>query len=868
MSTDVTAAWLAEQADVSLQRLLPRLREAFHTAAPADWLAFERRLTAHFPRLFRLLHHLYGSHYDFFYHLEQILLSAASLSLARPAELKALDAEREAQPDWFQSEQMLGGVCYVDLFAGNLAGIRAKLPYFRELGLTYLHLMPLFASPAGENDGGYAVSSYRDVNPALGTMAELSELAAELRREGISLVLDFILNHTSDEHRWAQAALAGDPVYQGYYYMFPDRAMPDAYEKTLREIFPGVRPGSFTYRPEIGKWVWTTFYSFQWDLNYRNPAVFRAMMEEMLSLANAGVEVLRYDALAFIWKELGTPCESLPEAHMLVQAFNALTRIAAPALLFKSEAIVHPDEVAQYISPDECQISYNPLLMALQWEALATREVKLLRHSLAGRFHIHPGCAWVNYVRSHDDIGWTFDDGDAAQVGVNGFDHRRFLNAFYTGRFPGSFARGLPFQENPRTGDARISGTCASLAGLGEGAARGRRGGGRWPSPHPAHVWHRASIGGIPLIYLGDEIGTLNDYSYRSNPAKASDSRCSPPRDQLHQLALREEPDTIEGRVYGRLRHDPDAQTLPRWRQRDRDHRCGQPHVFGYRRRHGRTRRSSWRTSASAARPLRQTSSVRRAWAEFRDLVGGDTLELTRRDAGVVPVDVAGVERGGVPLWGLRQAGLAQKPCAVTSPTQTRTDSGFSESCGRSGFCCRTASIEDGSSKGSLPAGCAWPKRRRAPRHRSRRSPPADCGPPQHFRDDRGPVQVDDYDCRRRVEQRQDLLLRLALEVQVTVMEAAGHRVARLHRIPGRVQADDCQLGLRGVGTTSAYCPRPAHPGSARTLGRPVTGRICSSFFNSVIARRFARQHRLPSHRVKQHFTHPTRIHERVVKQA
>ncbi len=635
MSTDVTAAWLAEQADVSLQRLLPRLREAFRTAAPADWLAFERRLTAHFPRLFRLLHHLYGSHYDFFYHLEQILLSAASLSLARPAELKALDAEREAQPDWFQSEQMLGGVCYVDLFAGNLAGIRAKLPYFRELGLTYLHLMPLFASPAGENDGGYAVSSYRDVNPALGTMAELSELAAELRREGISLVLDFILNHTSDEHRWAQAALAGDPVYQGYYYMFPDRAMPDAYEKTLREIFPGVRPGSFTYRPEIGKWVWTTFYSFQWDLNYRNPAVFRAMMEEMLSLANAGVEVLRYDALAFIWKELGTPCESLPEAHMLVQAFNALTRIAAPALLFKSEAIVHPDEVAQYISPDECQISYNPLLMALQWEALATREVKLLRHSLAGRFRIHPGCAWVNYVRSHDDIGWTFDDGDAAQVGINGFDHRRFLNAFYTGRFPGSFARGLPFQENPRTGDARISGTCASLAGLEkalreEGEAEVELAVRRILLMYGIAL----SIGGIPLIYLGDEIGTLNDYSYRSNPAKASDSRwVHRPATNWDQLALRDEPDTIEGRVYGRLRHM--IQTRKHCPALAGNETAiidaGNPHVFGYRRRHGADQalvlaNFSQRGQTIAANVIRTQG----LGYEFRDLVGGDTLELTR----------------------------------------------------------------------------------------------------------------------------------------------------------------------------------------------------------------------------------------------
>ncbi len=450
---------------------------------------------------------IYGDQYDFFYHLERILTTAAEMWLARSAELKALDAAREGDNRWFQSQQMLGGVCYADLFAGNLAGIRAKLPYFRELGLTYLHLMPLFKAPMPENDGGYAVSSYREVNPALGTMAELSALAGELRQQGISLVVDFVFNHTSDEHDWARRALAGEPEYQDYYFMFPDRTMPDAYEKTLREIFPEVRHGSFTYRPDADpghRWVWTTFNSYQWDLNYANPAVFRAMLEEMLSLANAGIEVLRFDAVAFIWKQMGTSCENLPEAHLLIQAFNALARIAAPALLFKSEAIVHPDEVAKYISPGECQLSYNPLLMALLWESLATREVKLLQHSMRERFKIDSACAWVNYVRCHDDIGWTFDDGNAAQVGINGFGHRQFLNAFYTGRFPGSFARGLPFQENPRTGDCRISGTCASLAGLEQALHAGldRRGRSGHPSHladpqrHPLHRRHPADLPG------------------------------------------------------------------------------------------------------------------------------------------------------------------------------------------------------------------------------------------------------------------------------------------------------------------------------------------------------------------------------------
>src|SRR5512136_418241 len=319
--------------------------------------------------------------------------------LTRPAELKALDAEREANPHWFQSNQMVGGVCYVDLFAGDLNGLRAKIPYFKEMGLTYLHLMPLFAAPPGENDGGYAISSYRDVNPALGTMEQLAELAAELRQNGISLVVDFVFNHTSNEHAWARRAQAGDREYQEYYMMFPDRQMPNAYEKTLREIFPDEHPGAFTYFPEIGKWVWTTFHSYQWDLNYHNPTVFIRMAEEMLFLANQGVEVLRLDAVAFIWKELGTNCENLPKAHLLIQAFNAVARISAPGLFFKSEAIVHPDEVVKYIRPDECQLSYNPLLMALLWNSLATRETRLLAHSMRSRFKIRPGCTWVNYVR-------------------------------------------------------------------------------------------------------------------------------------------------------------------------------------------------------------------------------------------------------------------------------------------------------------------------------------------------------------------------------------------------------------------------------------------------------------------------------------
>jgi amylosucrase len=511
----------AYQAERTLARLQPRLRALF--ADEKLYATFSQRLGQHFPDLFELLVGLYGGQYDFFYWLEQILTTTAQAFLARPNNLRKLDTARPQ--NWFQAETMVGGIVYVDLYAGNLRALRDRVPYFKELGLTYLHLMPLFACPEKESDGGYAVSSFRHVNPALGTMEELAALADSLRAEGISLVLDFVFNHTSDEHDWALKAKAGSRDHQHYYLMFDDRALPDAYERSLREIFPDQAPGNFTYNAQLRKWVWTTFNNFQWDLNYANPALFNQMLEEMLFLANQGVEVLRLDAVAFIWKQMGTTCENLPPAHQIIAAYNLLTRIATPALIFKSEAIVHPDEVAKYIGR-ECQISYNPTLMVLLWEALATRDVKLLRHSMAKRFALPANTAWVNYVRCHDDIGWSFADEDAAEIGIQGSDHRHFLNKFYTGRFDGSFARGLPFNYNPKTGDMRICGTLASLAGLEKAQAENN-----------AEELQRAlsrilliqgltiATGGIPLLYMGDELGMLNDYSYRQAPGKANDSR-------------------------------------------------------------------------------------------------------------------------------------------------------------------------------------------------------------------------------------------------------------------------------------------------------------------------------------------------------
>lgn len=572
----------------TLDRLLPRLQPK--ASSQAEWQAFTENLDQQFPRLFGLLHGLYGNQYDFFYHLESILETLFTAFQERPKVLRSQDKKRQNDPHWFKSEQMLGAACYVDLFAGDLKALREKIPYFKELGLSYLHLMPLFKAPEANSDGGYAVSDYRQVNPSLGTMADLKRLGSALRKEGIVMVLDFVFNHTSDEHEWAIKAQQGEQEYLDYYFCFDSKGDLAPYEPYLREIFPEIRQGCFTWREDMNKWVWTTFNSFQWDLNYRNPAVFNAMLGELLYLANAGADILRFDALAFVWKEKGTVCENLPQAHELIQAFNAASRIAAPGLLFKSEAIVHPDDVVRYIDTNECQLSYNPLLMAMLWNSLATRDVTLMTQSLQARFPIPSDTAWVNYIRCHDDIGWTFDDTIAWRLGINPDDHRRFLNRFYTGQFEGSFARGVPFQENKTTGDCRVAGQLASLTGL-EKAIEDQDDDEISRSIHRILMLHAIifSIGGLPVMYMGDELGLLNDYHYLQDVDKQNDSRWVN-RVAVNEadMAMRHQSDTPNGRVYAGL------QKLIRLRQSQpllgdaHTHiiDTGNPHVFGFTRTH------------------------------------------------------------------------------------------------------------------------------------------------------------------------------------------------------------------------------------------------------------------------------------------
>ncbi len=523
---------------------------------------FNERLTVFGPIAVDHLLTLYGARPDVADHLAAIFATMLEGQAQRPPRLLARDTTRGADEPWYLTTSVTGAWAYVDRFSGTLAGLHQRLDYLEELGVDYLHLMPLFARPAGPNDGGYAVSSFRRVHPPLGTMSELRRVATALHRRGMTLALDLVFNHTADDHTWAQGAKSGDPDDLACYLTFETEAETEEYQEHLRQIFPDEKPGSFVYVPELERWVWSTFHNYQWDLDYRNPEVFRRMLSETLYLANVGVDVLRLDAVPFIWKEPGTSCENLPEVHIIIRALNALVRIATPAMIFKSEAIVHPDEVRSYLGTEErggreCELSYHPLLMVEGWEALATGHTHLLRRSMEKRFATPAGTAWINYVRSHDDVGWGFADEDAADVGIDGYWHREFLNRFYTGEAPGSFARGVPFQVNPATGDARISGTTASLAGLERALVRNddreielaiRR----------ILLLYGLAVGtpGIPLLNLGDELGTLNDLSYVYDPERKADSRwIHRPFFDWRRAGLRDMPGSVEARIFGSMAH-------------------------------------------------------------------------------------------------------------------------------------------------------------------------------------------------------------------------------------------------------------------------------------------------------------------------
>ena len=453
----------------------------------------------------------------------RVVALAARAFAERDDDLHALDLRRTLAPDWFQRPEAVGYAAYVDRFAGTLRGVADRASYLERLGVTYLHLLPLLKPRPGDNDGGYAVMDYRSVREDLGTMEDLRDLTGELRAHGISLCLDLVLNHVAAEHDWAVRARAGDQRYRDYFHVHPDRSVPDAYEASLPEVFPDFAPGNFTWDDALDGWVWTTFNTWQWDVNWANPDVFCEYADIVLNFANHGVEAIRLDAIAFIWKRLGTSCQNQPEVHALTQALRTVTRLACPATIFKAEAIVGPRDLVQYLGKERhhgkvSDLAYHNGLMVQVWSMLAAGDVRLATEALQRLDPIPSSTAWISYARCHDDIGWAIDDEDAGAVGLNGFEHRSFLADFYSGEFPGSWARGLVFQHNPATGDRRISGTLASLAGL------------QCDDPHAVRrilLAHAIILGwgGLPVLWMGDEIGLLNDPGWADDPAHADDNR-------------------------------------------------------------------------------------------------------------------------------------------------------------------------------------------------------------------------------------------------------------------------------------------------------------------------------------------------------
>jgi amylosucrase len=559
--------------------------------------AFDARLELVRPDLVEALTAVYGDRVDVASFADELVADALAALRDRPLPLRVLDRRREVDPGWFLRQDKIGYVCYADRFAGTLQGVQERLDYLDELGVGYLHLMPLLRPREGENDGGYAVADYDAVDPRLGTMQELEKLAEQLHERDIALCVDLVLNHTAREHEWAVRAAAGDPAYRDFYWFFADRTEPDAYERTLPEVFPDMAPGSFT-QLDSGEWVWTTFHEFQWDLNWSNPRVFRAMLGVLLTLANRGVDVLRLDAAPFLWKRLGTDCQNQPEAHRILQALRALVRLAMPGVLLKAEAIVGPDQLVPYLGGHErfrpeCDLAYDNQLMVMLWSAVASRDVRLSSQALGRRPQPPARTSWVTYVRCHDDIGWAVSDEDAWAVGLDPFRHRQFLAAYFAGRHPGSFARGARFQANPATGDARTSGSAASLLGLEAALADGDSEGVSAALTRLETMYAVAySFGGIPLIYMGDEIGMRSDRDWAADPAHADDNRwLHRPAMDWAAAARRSDPATTEGRIFTFLQRLAVARRSTEALRSDGATtvlRAESPHVLAYVRSHPR----------------------------------------------------------------------------------------------------------------------------------------------------------------------------------------------------------------------------------------------------------------------------------------
>lgn len=450
-------------------------------------------------------------------------------AMKRDPDLARLDREREQNPEWFRGNDMLGMMLYIDNFAGDLKGVREKLPYLSSCNVNCIHLMPFLESPKGRSDGGYAVADFRKVQPKLGTMEELAELAKACHKKKINLCMDFVMNHTSEDHEWARKARKGDGEYMSRYFFYDNPSIPQEYDRTVPQVFPTTAPGNFTWLEEMGYYVMTSFYPYQWDLNYRNPRVFNEMMYNFLYLANQGMDIIRIDAVPYIWKELGTQCRNLPQVHTIVRMMRMICEIVCPGVLLLGEVVMEPEKVAPYfgtVEKPECHMLYNVTTMATTWHSVATKDIRLLKKQMDIENGLPKDYLFLNYLRCHDDIGWGLDYGTLKGWGMKEVEHKRFLNQHFTGRFEGSESRGELYNDDPVTQDARFCGTTASMCGV-ESALYEKDEEKLQNAVRMDLMLHACMLtqSGIPMLYSGDEIGQLNDYSYKDDEDKKEDSR-------------------------------------------------------------------------------------------------------------------------------------------------------------------------------------------------------------------------------------------------------------------------------------------------------------------------------------------------------
>ena len=525
-----------------------------------DLRHFYTRLGANFYAIHSLFRSLYGERQDFRAQMVQLVERMAEGYIFRSEESERLDMNREKDHNRFLSQKWVGMALYTNGFADNLADLANKIGYFQELGINIVHIMPILSCPVSKSDGGYAISNFREIDSRVGNLHDFQKISEQFRKHDILLVLDIVLNHTSDEHEWALKAKAGDLHFQNYYLTFEDRSVPDAFEQGMPEVFPETDPGNFTWNGEMGRWVMTVFHDYQWDLNYANPEVFIEMLAIVLFWANQGVDVMRLDAVAFLWKKIGSTCQNERKAHLILQLLKDCCQVTAPGILFIAEAIVAPSEITKYFGEDaiiakECEIAYNSTLMALLWDGIATKNTKLLNEGIKSLPSKLDRATWLTYVRCHDDIGFGFDDRDIGAVGYDPHSHRMFLVDYFSGKYDHA-PRGLVFMRNDQTGDARICGSLASLVGLESALEIGDQGGinraiGKILLLNAVIM----SFGGIPLLYNGDALGILNDYTYIGDPSKVNDNRwVHRAKIDWQKAELRHQPGSVECRIFSAMK--------------------------------------------------------------------------------------------------------------------------------------------------------------------------------------------------------------------------------------------------------------------------------------------------------------------------